>query len=94
MHYPGPIRPDPSFRPPRKWWPIILTLVCAGGEIGLYRLYASRIVSANMMTLAIAIAVPVAVLVRAGHGTQALFRGFLRRRDAPPRPTGDFLDPL
>lgn len=81
MKYPGPIRPEPSSRPSRRWWPIVLTLLCAGGWQLLYWLCASRIVSPDTITLAIVVAVPVAAFVLAGDGAKALFRSFLRQND-------------
>lgn len=84
MKYPGPIRPAPSSRPFRRWWPILLTVACAAGELLIYWLCASEIVSADTITLAIVIAVPVAAFFLADDGAKALFRRLTSQHDAVP----------
>lgn len=74
MKYSGPIRRDPLSRPPRRWSPIILTLLCAGGMAIIYWLGWSKIVSDHALTLAIVVAVPVASFILAGDGARVLFR--------------------
>ena len=99
MKYPGPIRPEPPSRPSRRWWPILLTILCAGGWQLLYWLCASGIVRADIITLAIVVAVPVAAFVLAGDGARVLFRGLISRHDVVPplersvfSPTGQMTD--
>ena len=92
MKYSGPIRRDPLSRPPRRWSPIILTLLCAGGMAIIYWLGASKIVSDHALTLAIVVAVPVASFILAGDGARFLFRRssdrngppYLQPTDLPP----------
>ena len=92
MKYSGPIRRDPLSRPPRRWSPIILTLLCAGGMAIIYWLGASKIVSDHALTLAIVVAVPVASFILAGDGARVLFRRssdrngppYLQPTDLPP----------
>ena len=83
MEYSGPIRRDPLSRPPCRWSPIILTLLCAGGMAIIYWLGASKIVSDHALTLAIVVAVPVASFILAGEGARVLFRRSSDRSGPP-----------
>ena len=81
MKYQGPIRPEPSLPSPPRWWPVLLTLLCAGGLLLIYWLAARHIVNADTITLGIVIIVPVATFVLADHRTQAFFRKLLCKPD-------------
>lgn len=81
MKHPGPIRPESSPQSPPRWWPVLLTLLCAGGLLLVYWLTASHIVNADTITLGIVIMVPVATFILADHRTQAFFRKLLCKPD-------------